>query len=841
MQALPIDELLSTITEELIREGALVLKAEPGAGKTTRVPQAVLRSKAALLASGEAGKIILLQARRIAARAAASRIAEELGTALGEEVGYQVRFESKQSRKTRILACTEGIFLRRLQSDPLLEDVAVVIFDEFHERSIDSDISLALAKQVKEQLRPELKLLVMSATLSSEPISKYLNSCPIVECPGRIFPVAIEYLKYPPSQKESLEKLVAEESKRLSAATQKDLLVFLPGQWEIRQTEDFLATWAQNKQISLMTLFGDMSLEEQKKVLLPSANKKIILATNVAETSLTIDGITAVLDSGLARINQFDSKLGMNRLELSKISKASATQRAGRAGRLAEGQCLRLWTEREHFSLPEFNTPEIARVELSECLLQLFLWGESDVRNFDWFERPPEAALSQAFDLLEALDAVKNGSLTELGKRIANLPVQPRLGRLLIEAENQACDDKAVLCAAILADRDPFKRTGSDFKSIHHSNSDVLDRAIAINEFQKTGIREYFGRELQSSTTRQILRARDQLKNLVSLPATAQNPEEALLRSLMTAYPDRICKKREAKGDRAVMTGGRGVKLAPESAVIDAEYFVAVELVDAGKSESLIRVASAIKRDWLSLERITSKTTAYYDETRQRVLAVKRKHYKDLIIEESSAAIPPEIDPGQILYEALLAHGVLDTIFDEDTKQYFARIEYLKEWLPELNLPDPDEAFRKSVLQDWTSGCSSVQEAKERAVIPYIHLKLTAAQIESIDREAPEFITLPTGRKGRLTYQQGEPAILTARIQEFFGMLKTPIIARGRAPLLLHLQAPNYRVQQITPDLESFWNNTYPEIRKELKGRYPKHAWPADPREKPERTNKDRN
>ena len=831
--ALPIDDALPQIVNALKETGCVVLKAEPGAGKTTRVAPAIMDAGLAQLQDGADGQIVVLQPRRIAARAAATRIAQERGSELGQEIGYQVRFENRSSKNTRILVCTEGVFLRRLQNDPLMENIAAVVFDEFHERSIDSDLVLALTRQVREQLRPELKLVVMSATLSSAPIAKYLGNCPVVESPGRTFPVELEFLQYAPAPKESLERTASEAVLRVLPKAARDILVFLPGQAEIRQTAQLLDQQLADEGCEIMPLFGEMSLEDQRRVLDPCPSRKIILSTNVAETSLTIDGVTAVVDSGFARINKFDPQLGMNSLHLSRISKASAEQRTGRAGRNAPGYCLRLWTEREHLSLPEYNLPEIARVELSECLLQLLLWGENDLIEFPWFEAPPTASFEQAMALLDKLDATSNGKITDLGKQMAHLPLQPRMARLLVEGERLGCGIRAALCAAILSERDPFKRPPPNFQATHHTNSDLLDRVIAVEEFSKNGARDHFGMELMGGPAKQILRARDQLAKLMRSRSDSQD-ESALLKSVLVAFPDRICKRRDKQSKRALMVGGRGVKLAEESGVLDSELFVAVELIDSGQSDSLVRQASAVELDWLPSTHLSTAVEVEYDQTRERIIAFKRSRFCGMILNETPTAPPANMDSGQLLAEAIQSNFDIEALVDDETKQFLTRWQCLQEWLPELALPNLGEDPLRKLLPEWTAGCSSIQELRERSLLPYLHMQLSRDQLIQIDNEAPTAIEMPNGRHAKLAYERGKPPVLAARIQEFFGMKETPRIARNSTPVLLHLLAPNYRIQQITPDLSSFWKNTYPEVRKELKGRYPKHAWPDNPLIKPE-------
>lgn len=831
---LPIDDVLPDVLSHLKSTGKVVLVASPGAGKTTRVPPAILDAGMANLTGGKAGLIYVLQPRRVAARAAATRIAEERGNKLGEEIGYQVRHEKAVSKDTRIIVCTEGVFLRKLQEDPLLDDVACVVFDEFHERNLDSDLALALVKQVRKELRDDLKLVVMSATLDAGPVSQYLDDCPVVESAGRAYPVDIEYLNYSP--KARLEELVADGVKKMLAKTEGHILAFLPGVGEIRNTDEILNPLAEREEFELLQLYGDMPLEEQQKVLRPSKRRKVILSTNVAETSVTIDGVTAVVDSGMARINTFDKFSGLNRLELSRISMAAATQRAGRAGRTAAGFCLRLWTEKENSMLREFTLPEIARVDLSECVLQLLDWGESDVENFAWFEAPAKESLQLAIELLDRLDAISNGSLTDLGKRMARMPLQPRLARLVIEGESLKEGKRTALCASLLSERDPLRRERRDFEkpvAKHKSDSDVLDRLWALEEYSENGHRHTVVGELLTGPAKRILQSASQLAKQLKLKDESNKNDEAIRRSLLVAFADRVCRRREAGSKRALMVGGRGVALTDDSAVSEDELFVAVELVESGKAEASVRQASAINKSWLPASHLVTATEVFFDTTKEKVVAMKRTRFCDLVIEESITQQPNGQDFGAILAQGVSANYDLSALVDDESKQYLARIDFLREHLPELALPDLGTEPWRDLLPDWCSGLSSLSELKTQSFLPILMMQLSPQQQQELEREAPQAVVVPTGSRIRLTYETGKAPILAVRIQELFGMADIPRVARNKQSVLLHLLAPNYRVQQITSDLASFWKNTYADVKKDLKARYPKHSWPDNQLEAP--------
>ena len=845
IETLPIDSILPRLLEQLAESGSVVLKAEPGAGKTTRVPPAVLDAGLCLLENKQPGQMVVLQPRRVAARAAAARMSEERGTALGADIGYQVRHEGKSSRQTRILVCTEGVFLRRLQDDPLIEDVAVVIFDEFHERSINSDLALALTAQVRRDLRQDLRIVVMSATLEATPISKFLDDCPSLESAGKTFPVSIDYLQF--SSNVPIEKLASEEVEKILPRTRGDVLVFLPGVGEIRETRSILESRSALQDIDVMPLYGEMQLQDQLAVLRKGPNRKVVLSTNVAETSLTIDGITAVIDSGFARVNKFAPALGINRLALSRISKASAAQRAGRAGRTSPGECVRLWSEREHIALPDFDLPEIERVDLSECILQLLAWGEKDIESFPWFEKPSSVSIENALQLLELLDATRHGNLTELGRTMAKFPLQPRMARLLISGAEAGQLERAALCAALLSERTPFRANDSVTPGAHHTDSDVLEQMRALESYETNGVKDSIMGSIIPGAAKQILRSRTQLTRLLgeseSVPrlhsgirpdssVTATRPEDgddAILMAIMTAFPDRICKRRQRRERRAVMVGGRGVIVSEQSNILDCELFAAVDLIDLNKSDLIVRRASSVERSWLPSSQIATTTEVVFDSTREKVVAFKRTRFCDLLLEESVSSIPADVDPGKILAEAVVANYDLRTLIDESSSAYLNRLLCLRDWIPELEIPDFGSNPWESFLPALCCGSTCIEELKSKSMISAIQSQLTHDQLMSLDREAPEFITIPNGRKVRLLYEIGKAPVLAARIQELFGMLETPRIARSRVPLTVHLLAPNHRVQQVTDDLRSFWKNTYPQVKKDLKGRYPKHKWPDDP------------
>ncbi|QDU25733.1 ATP-dependent RNA helicase HrpB [Anatilimnocola aggregata] len=832
LSPLPIDDCLADLLAALRASRCAVLQAPPGAGKTTRVPPAILQSGIA----GD-GKILVLQPRRVAARATAARIAAEQGWRLGEEVGFQVRFESRTSPRTRIELITEGILLQRLRQDPFLEGVSVVLFDEFHERSLTSDLSLAMTRQVQQSVREDLRILVMSATLSAEPIAAYLDSCPIIRSEGRLFPIDIRYS--PTLDRQPLPEAVTAAVTRLPDELTGDCLVFLPGLGEIRQVSKRLQHWADERQIRLLELYGDLPGAQQDEVLQPSAVRKVILSTNVAETSLTIPGVTAVIDSGLARIARYDEATGLDKLELSPISRASANQRAGRAGRTAPGICIRLWPEAMQRLRPEFDEPELKRVDLAGAVLTILNWAEPDLHQFPWFEAPSAITLQRAIHLLERLAAVEDGQITTLGRSLAALPVHPRLGRLLIEGKQRGIAHEVATAAALLSERDLFLRAnlrpGDRRTPSHRSANDLSDRIAALDAFDQHGQVDSPAGTINRSAANQVFHARDQLLRLVRSEAkrtsSAVDPDEALGRALLAAFPDRLARLREPGSRRALMVGGRGVKLADQSAVSGEELFLAID-VEASTGEANVRMAAGVERDWLSRDLLTEETTVSYDEAQQRVISQKVVRWDDLVLDARQAAYPAAEQVANVL--AAAANERWEQAYPADNENltsFVTRVRCLNQWMPDLDLPTLSEERLRSLLPELCLGCKSLADLRRGPWLQSAKALFTYQQLQQVEREAPERIGVPSGSQITIQYEVNQPPILAVRIQEIFGLMDTPRLAGNRVPVLMHLLAPNMRVAQVTADLKSFWANTYSLVRKDLRNRYPKHSWPENPYE----------
>ncbi len=663
MTPLPIDSCLPELIASLRLARSVVLVAPPGAGKTTRVPPAVL---AAGLLSADAPNLVMLQPRRVAARASAARIAEENGWDLGREVGYHIRFERNMGANTRLRVLTEGILTRQLLDDPFLEGVGAVVLDEFHERSLHTDLCVALLREIQQTVREDLILIVMSATLDAEPVSRFLGGCPIVRSEGRAFPVTVRHAGW--SQAWISDRAADAVLEVLSTSTvgsgadPGDILVFLPGVEEIRRTLARLENIAAAKDLLLLPLHGSLTAEDQALALRPARRRKVICATNIAETSLTIDGVRTVIDSGFARVASYDPQRGLDRLDLERISKASATQRAGRAGRTAPGQCVRLWSASEERAMPDFQEPEVRRVDLCGTVLMLHAWGKTDARNFGWYEPPPESTLVAAERLLAmlgALTAERGGEITPLGHRLLAAPVHPRLARLLFSAASLGLNADAAAIAALLSEKDlgcptPAERAGPR-QARTLGDSDLLARLDLLATAERQRFAPHLRDEgIDPAAARQVAKVRDDLlralgrmertRPVAGSQTAPADRDDALRKLALLAYPDRVCRRRASDPAAAAMVGGVGVRLAPESIVRNAEFFVALDVRGDERSaarEALVRIASAIELQWLEElfpEAIRRERGAVFDAERRRVVGRSATYYRDLLLREDASA-----------------------------------------------------------------------------------------------------------------------------------------------------------------------------------------------------------
>lgn len=843
MKLLPIDARLDEIAALAGVHRRLVLTAPPGSGKTTRVAP---RLATAGLFDASHRSVLMLQPRRVAARASAQRIAEENGWTLGEEVGYQVRGEKRVSSRSIIRVATEGILTRQLVADPFLEGVGAVILDEFHERSIHTDLALALLREVADSVRDDLVLIVMSATLDAEPIARFLGNCPVLCVEGRSFPVEVLYDA--PHEKNALwdrvASAVAKVTEDAGASDRGDILVFLPGVEEIRRTGRALTTLAERSNLLVLPLHGSLSSSEQDLALRPASRRKVVLATNVAETSLTIDGITTVIDSGLARYARYDAARGLDRLELGWISRASADQRAGRAGRTAPGRCIRLWAEREDRGRAAYDEPEIRRVDLAPSVLTLKAWGTSDPTSFGWFEAPPASSLAAATKLLMWLGAIDaQGAITPLGRELGSIPTHPRLARLLLAADSRGRLEDGATIAAILSEKDllpPSERPADSLANAHRGDSDLLIRLDLFRE----AVRQRFSSRLRDrgidpSAARRIAEVRDDLvrqrRRATTGDSNERDDEEILLALALIAYPDRVCRRRDEGLATARMVGGRGVRLDPSSVVKDQQYFVAIDPRDAkgsGGKEARVRIASAIDPAWLYElfpEAFHHERVLSFDEERGRAVALDTTYYHDLPIREGQPAPADSAESSRALADWVSNRSREFVGANEDAVTWLEREAFLRCAMPECDLPEFDDALLAEILMAACAGKATLDALRRVPLVSLFRGVLSFAQARLLDEEAPEAIVVPTGNRIRLKYEGERPPVLAVRLQELFGLSETPRVAGGRVPVLLHLLGPNYRPVQITNDLKSFWNTTYFQVRKDLRNRYPKHSWPEDP------------
>lgn len=820
---LPIDPLLPGIVTALGAGRNLVVEADPGAGKTTRVPRALL--DAGLLASGECW---VLEPRRLAARLAAVRVAEELGEELGRRIGYAVRFEQKVSRETRVRFVTEGLLLRRLQEDPGLKGIAMVILDEFHERHVQTDLALTLLRRL-QGLRSDLRLIVMSATLEADPVVAYLDALRI-HSEGRLYPVGV--LSADRFDDRPLALRVDETLARLyDQGSRGHTLVFLPGAAEIRQCLARCARTATRHGLRLLPLHGSLSFEAQKQAVAFSGTPKVILSTNVAESSVTLEGVTAVIDSGLAREAVHSTWSGLSSLRTLRISQARCLQRTGRAGRMGPGMCIRLYPEDDFRARPPQDLPEILRADLVEPLLMLHGMGIAEPAALPWFQSPPQAALDAAERLLGRLGALVEGAITPVGRRMAALSLHPRLARLVVAAEDLGIPDLGRLAAALLETGDLAARAGLGRQAQgpgHALESDVWARLDAYLEAEGSGFAPGACRAegLDAAAVHQV----QLLFRALGGRRGAQEPADAetrLLMALLAAYPDRVAKA-GGSGTFALLGGG-GARLDTQSRVRNAELILALEAEEVFKGtgrEVLIRTASRIEPEWLLEsfpEAIRDTETMVFKASSGRVERRAGLWYEDICLEETRRGADPS-DPGTA---ACLANAALEAGFTQETlERLLNRAGFLARQRPELGLPGGGD-LRKLLVEKACLGCSNLKALAAQDWGWALREALGQEATRLLEAWAPDFVLL---RKRRVqVHYRGEAPWIEARLQDFLGLKEGPSIAGGTVPLVLHLLAPNHRAIQITTDLAGFWQRTYQELRPQLSRRYPKHLWPEKP------------
>jgi ATP-dependent helicase HrpB len=806
---------------------AVVLHAPPGAGKTTRVPLSLLD-----VIPREQGRIVMLEPRRIAAVSAARWMAHTLGEEVGATIGYAIRFDARRSDRTRIEVVTEGILTRRIQADPGLQGTALVILDEFHERSIHADLALALCLDVRKDLRPDLKLLIMSATLDTGPIASLLGNAPVVSSGGRSFPVEERYSEERP---DPLSSRIAGAVSTALRETNGDILVFLPGAGEIRACVRELQEEVDLKEerISLHPLYGDLPFEEQERAILPSAEKrKVVLATNIAETSLTIQGVQVVIDSGLTRTLRYDPSTGMNRLVTTSVSRASAEQRKGRAGRLAPGVCYRLFSRETHRSLVPFAQPEILVSDLAPLVLELAVWGVKDPHTLSWLDPPPTAAWGSGLYLLRELGALDHtGSVTATGREMARLPLHPRLAKLMLRACELGVPQLGADLAGMLSERDIVRRST---ETREERDPDIVSRIEAL-------VKARSGRaaaDVDTHAVRTIERTASHLLRSVLTTAAPRRPtstqQDLIALLLLAAFPDRVCKRRNDMTGCFVHVQGRGVRLPRGSHLLNERYLIAVH-VDAGeRAEGSIHLAASVTEDMLRSElgdRLVTERRKEWDDQAGRINAVVEERLGELVLSSRPAAVPDE-EIGLFLCD-LIRTGRIPLTFSTSARQLQGRVMLVRNAFPEEAWPDLSDnvllAKPEEWLLPWLSGVRTAQAFAGIDLAAALRAKLTWEQQRLLDSRAPLAITVPSGSRITLDYTAGELPVLAVKLQELFGLADTPQIAEGRVRVLLHLLSPARRPVQITQDLRNFWNTVYPEVKKDLKGRYPRHPWPDDP------------
>lgn len=819
---LPIDEVLAELRANLAGHRAVVLQAPPGAGKTTGVPPALIDE------TWLAGRtILMLEPRRLAARAAATRLAAMLGSELGDLVGYHIRFEHRASARTRIKVVTEGILTRYLQSDPEIDRVGLVIFDEFHERHLHADLALALCLDIQRGLREDLKILVMSATLDGAAVARLLGDAPIVTSAGRSFPVDIRYLPRDPVG--PLPQTVSDAITAALGQEAGDVLAFLPGAREIRRTQSLLEQRLAGA-AEVLPLYGDLPWEAQDRAIRPGGGgRRVVLATPIAETSLTIEGVCIVVDSGYARVPEFDPVSGLSRLTTRRISRASADQRAGRAGRLAPGICLRLWGESTQRGLVPHSQPEVLTADLASLALELAAWGVNDAASLSWLDAPPAAAMAQARALLSSLDAIDAaGCLTEAGRAMVGLPLHPRLAHMLIIAGRMGQGGLACDIAALLSERDIF--SGEARRS-----ADLGQRLETLQAWRQGGRKRSETTGVDANACRRTEQLSRQYRRLLGVPPDerADFAQAGLL--LAFAYPDRIALQRAPGDQRYLLAGGRGARVHASEMRLREPCIVAASL-DAGETEGQVYLAAPMRLDQLRTHfasQIHTVDVVRWDEGQQAVVSRREERLGALILD--SRPLP---DPDPALRRAAMIAGIralgIDALpWTREAREWQARVMSLRQWLPDEAWPDVSDASLLATLEDWLGPYLDRVTRRDHLARLDLHAILLATldwqQGRRLDDLAPTHLAVPSGSRLRLEYRPGESPVLRVKLQEMFGCADTPRVAAGRVPVTLHLLSPAQRPIQVTQDLHGFWERTYAEVKKELKGRYPKHPWPDDP------------
>ncbi|MWV43414.1 ATP-dependent helicase HrpB [Paenibacillus sp. HJL G12] len=819
MNELPIQRVLPELLERLDQGTSAVLIAEPGAGKTTQVPLAFM--KEAWLVGR---KIIMLEPRRLAARSAAEYMSRMLGEQVGETVGYRVRMDSRTGRSTRIEVVTEGILTRMIQSDPELEDVGMIIFDEFHERNLQGDLGLALALESRAVLREDLRILIMSATLEAEPAAALLGKAPVINCPGRQFPVETIYKPMPAGQKP--EQHMAAVIREALAANPGDVLAFLPGAGEIRRVQSELLRGGLSADVVIRPLFGQLTQKEQEAAVRrdPENRRKIILSTSIAETSLTIDGVRIVVDSGLARTQLFSARSGMPYLATGQVSRASADQRRGRAGRTAPGVAYRLWSMEVQDRLTQRNSPEILETDLTALALELAAWGVLEPNDMLWLDSPPAAAYERGKVLLHRLGAVnERGMITDQGKRMAKLGMHPRLSGMMLLAAEIGQGRLASILAALLQERDIFRGSSID------KDADIRGRLEAVIAWERSGMASP---HVDETALKRIAQESRHVRKQIGIPESEDMDTSKIGILLSFAYPDRIG---QSRGDgKFLLASGRGVELTRTQLLSRCDYLTVAEVDDQKGAEGRILLAAPLElEELLDYHRgdIREEMVVEWDSALGGVKARNQVRLGAMILRESNASQPPPETVAKALMEGIRTEGLSLLPWNKQAKQLRQRLQLMH--LADPEWPDMSDGSLLEGLEDWLSpyifGMKSRSDLQKLQLTGILEQMLGWDKKSRLDQEVPTHITVPSGSRIPVDYGNPGQPFLAVKLQEMFGLRETPRIGHGKIPLTLHLLSPAQRPVQITSDLESFWNNGYFEVKKDLKGRYPKHYWPDDP------------
>ena len=812
----PVLDILPAIKEKLSQNRLLILQAPPGAGKSTVLPLELLDEPWL-----KGSNIIMLEPRRLAARAVAMRMSEVRDEQVGETIGYRVRFENRVSKTTRLEVVTEGILTRMLQNDNALDGIGLIIFDEFHERSLHADLALALALQVQQVLRDDLRILIMSATLDGEALASLLKA-PIVTSTGRQFPVSFYY--QPQTVKEHVSSIVAGGIRKAIKENEGDILAFLPGAGEIIRTAELLSM--QNLPVVVYPLYGDLNFKKQQEAILPSPAgiRKVVLATSIAETSLTIEGVSIVVDGGYSRVPKFDPKSGFTRLETTRVTKDAADQRAGRAGRLGPGTCYRMWTSSVQSSLVPNRIPEILEADLAPLILELRHWGIQNMSDLTWITPPPPGAVSQAQQLLHELGAIRDEGITERGKEMLRLPTHPRIAHMLLEAkavkENTNPDlALAADIAALLEERDPLQKD---------AGADLSLRIEVLRRWRK-------GQKVSAEAflLDRIERLASSWRRLFNIPVDNSPVSDTEVgKWIMSAYPERIARQVDKYSERYKMSNGRIAKL-PEHDPLHREPWLAIAQVDAGMSEGKIFLAAPVdEQDLVSLAE--EKEIVTWDESRDMVSATREMRLGSVVLSSKPLKEIPKEKRIALICNVVREKGLATLSWGEDHATWQARVLSLKQWRPGETWPNVSEENLLDTVEEWLA--PFLGDFYKRSELQRLDLHMLLSAIIPWDLQtrfeklAPSRLLVPSGSLIKLNYfNDGRPPVMEVRLQEVFGLLETPAVNEGRNKVIMHLLSPGYKPVQVTQDLRSFWNGAYREVRKELRSRYPKHSWPDDP------------